>query len=164
MTITYHKYACRPRLHKVSWWALTFPSTLFSYDPCRMLAELFVILCETLISLLVSGSERLPNVVRHMHAPHASTLARVELRSLQWLGSASKAPFVGTSVDVGDVLRPSSYIWYEPTALRDRRSLVRNIALRTTLTSQNSLLNPSHISLCPNVLRWPSCTASDGAM
>jgi hypothetical protein len=59
-----------------------------------VLAELFVILRETIISLLVSGSVWLPNVVRHMHAPHASTLAQVELRSLQQLGSASKAPFV----------------------------------------------------------------------
>jgi hypothetical protein len=156
--------AYRPRLHKASWCALTFPSTRCSHDPCRVLAELFVILRETIISLLVSGSVWLPNVVRHMHAPHASTLAQVELRSLQQLGSASKAPLFETSDDVGDVLRPNSYIWYEPTALRDRRSLVRNTALQITLASYNSLLNPSHISLCSDVLRWPSCTASDGAM
>jgi hypothetical protein len=48
--------AYRPRLHKASWCALTFPSTRCSHDPCRVLAELFVILRETLISLLVSGS------------------------------------------------------------------------------------------------------------
>ena len=82
------------------------------------------------------------------------------------LAAPPKRPLFGTSDHVGEVLRPHSYIWCEPTALRDRRSLVRNIALRTTLASHDSLLDPGHISLCSSVLLhgvgWGYVAASKG--